>query len=104
MEGALEMVEKILSWIFGIVGSILSAFVMYQYTSTEAFKRETRSEIAGIKKESLEKFVLRADCQRASDLLHNENRQDHQLMFDEIKELRAEMMKTQTMILQELRK
>jgi len=47
-----------------------------------------------------EKFVLKADCQRASDQLHNENRQDHQLLFEEIKNLRSEIMKTQGMILE----
>lgn len=46
-----------------------------------------------------EKFVLKLDCQRDSDQLHNENRQDHQLMFEEIKGLRTEIVKIQTMII-----
>ncbi len=51
-----------------------------------------------------EKYVLKADCQGASGKLHDENREDHQLIFNELKEIRSEMMKTQTMIMQELRR
>ncbi len=50
------------------------------------------------------KYVLRNDCQRDAGKLHQENREDHQLLFNEIKDLKSEFAKSQTVILQELRK
>ncbi len=98
MEGALKVIEKFLGWIFGIAGSILSVFVMYQYTGNEAFKKETRADIADIKKESLEKYMLKSDCQRESGKLYTENREAHLEIFRKLDKINE----TQSLILQEL--
>ncbi len=104
MEGAIKMADKFFGWIVGILGSLLGTFVMYQYTSVELFKKETRSDIAAIKTEALEKFVLKTDYQYALEKLYKDNREDHQLLFKEIKELREKLGEMQTMILKEIRK
>lgn len=45
-----------------------------------------------------EKYVLKSDCQRNSDQLHRENREDHQEIFRKLDELQQSVSKTQTMI------
>lgn len=92
MEGALKMVEKFFSWIFTLIGSLLSLFVFYQYT-----------DLQNLKKEVSEKCVLKSDCQNDFGRLYNDNRQDHQLIFAELKEIRAEMAKNQVLILEKLK-
>ena len=93
MEGALKIMEKIFGWIAGIAGALVSMFVFYQYT-----------DIQNLKKEVSEKYVLKGDCQGYSGRLHTENREDHQMIFNELKDIRQKMMEMQTMILQEIRK
>jgi len=51
-----------------------------------------------------EKYVSKADCQRIYDQIHNDNRNDFQEVFKQLREVRADMAKNQTMILRELAK
>ncbi len=89
MEGILKMIDKFFGWIIGILGSLMSMFVFYQYTDFQNFKKEIT-----------EKFVLKSDCQREFNRLHMENREDHRLIFQRLDKI----VDQQTLILQGLEK
>ena len=65
---------NVFQMVIGIWGSLISAIIL-EY-------------ILKFRPGLSEKFVLKSDCQRSQEQLHNENRQDHKEIFGKLDDLK----------------